>query len=235
MTIVIEGPAEAPHVISLVDFQPPERVDGKPWTAARIEGTPTPESGWAEVETVELDPVDEDPSDPALRSFTLSSAEDWLRIVFLDEDGAESSPSAIAATSGPQFRPTLSQVSAVLRARTYTGSGDDDPMSVLAGGELAGEFNTETRPTAEQVEDDLIPQACVDLARAVGKVPGVLLDDARRVAALGAAKEIERSYIPEQTDPDTSIYQTLRLTYEEKSEDLRRHLQWWALTQHGSN
>ena len=65
---------------------------------------------------------------------------------------------------------------AILRTRTYTGSGeDDDVMSVLVGGELAGEFNSETRPTGEVLEDRLIPQVCIDVHRAVGEVPGFLI------------------------------------------------------------
>jgi hypothetical protein len=165
-----------------------------------------------------------------LRSFTVTADSEWLRIVFLDADRNEDDPSPIAATSGPQFRPTVAQVSAILRARTYAGGDADDPMSVLAGGELAGEFGEDTRPTAEQVETDLIPQATTDLDRAVSRVPGELFDEARRIAALGAAKEIERSYIPEQSEPDASIYQTLRLTYEADVSQFVRTLQWWALS-----
>ena len=224
-----------PRVVILADFRPSPRADELPWTEARIEETDDPAGEWEGLKTVELDPVDEDPLKPIERTFTVAPTKEWLRVVFLDAEGGEDDPSPVAATSGVQFRPTVAQVSAVLRARTYMDAEDG-----LVGGALAGEFNSDTTPTAEDLEGSLadgkvIAEVCVDVAREVGRVPGFLLDDARRLAALGAAKEIERSYLPEQVEPDASIYQTLRLTYEEKTEDLRRRLQWWVLVRHGAS
>lgn len=232
------------RVVTLADFLPAPRFDGLPWTEARIEeadeleplppeepeeeGEPEEEAPlWTEVETVELDPLDTDPREPALRSFTVTAEKTWLRVVFLDADEGEDEPSSPFATSGAPFRPTVGQVSAILRARTYT-----DAEESVVGGELAGEFNSATRPTAEQIDDDLIPDACTDVVRSVGRIPGFLLGDARRVAALGVCKEIERSYIPEQAEPDASIFQTLRLTLDEEMGKLRRTLQWSAVSQH---
>ncbi len=213
------------RAITLADFRPSPRADGEPWTEARIEEADEFDGSWSEAKSVELDPVDEDPTAPALRSFTVASDKEWLRIVFLDGEGSEDEPSAPVATSGHPFRPTVTHVAAVLRARTYTDAEDG-----LVGGEMAGEFNSDTTPTAEQLENDLIPQSCTDLIRGVGGVPGVRIDDARRVTALGVAAEIERSYLPEQAEPDASTFQTLRKTHAEESQRLRQALQWWALT-----
>src|SRR4249919_656125 len=176
------------RVVTLVDFRPSPRADALSWIEARVEETDDPAGKWKEVKSVKLDAIDEDPLKPALRTFTVNPTKEWLRIVFLDANGGEDDPSPMAATSGPQFRPTVAQVSAILRARTYTNAEDG-----LVGGEVAGEFNSDTTPTAEDLKGSLadgklIAEACVDVTRAVGRVPGFLLDDARRVTALGVAK-----------------------------------------------
>jgi hypothetical protein len=214
------------RAVTLADFRPSPRADGEAWTKARIEKADAFEGTWEEVKAVDLDPVDKDPTEPALRSFTIGADKEWLRIVFLDGEGNEDEPSPPVATSGHPFRPPVAQVSAILRARTYTDADES-----VVGGELSGEFSADTTPTAEQVENDLIPQSCTDLIRAVGHVPGVYLGDARRVVALGVVAEIERSYIPEQAEPDGTIFQTLRKTHAEESLSLRIALQWWAVTQ----
>jgi hypothetical protein len=221
------------RVITLADFRPAARADSAPWAKARVEESDDPTTDWVEVEVKDLDPVDEDPAEPCLRSITATVTKAWARLVFLDGTGGEDAPSPIVFVAGPQFRPPVTWVSAVLRARTYTGQppDPDNPMAVLVGGSLAGAFGADTRPTAAELENDLIPQACLDVSRAVGRVPGELLDDARRVAALRTAAEIERSYIPEQADDTKTIYQTLRLTFEEQAEALRKRLQWWGIAE----
>ena len=51
-----------PRVVELADFRPSPRHDGQEWTSVRIEETDDPVGGeWTEVETVALDPLDEDP------------------------------------------------------------------------------------------------------------------------------------------------------------------------------
>jgi hypothetical protein len=218
-----------PRVVELADFRPSPRHDGQEWTSVRIEETDDPVGGeWTEVETVALDPLDEDPKKPGLRSFTTAVGEkDWYRLVFLAGDG-ESEPSPFAAWKAPQFRPVVDEVGAILRARTYANASEEGKGGDLAGGELVGNFSDETSPTKDQVEE-LIPQAAVDVTLEVGTVPGELFAEARRVAALRAATEIERSYIPEQADETKTIYQTLRLTFEEELKRLAKTLQWWVL------
>jgi len=220
------------RVLTLADFRPGQRADAVPWTRARIEETDDPAGEWGEVKVVDLDPLDEDPADPALRSFTSAVSKEWVRIVFLDKEEGEDAPSPMVFVAGPAFRPTLSEVSALMRARTYAGKttpDPEDPMAVLAGGALVGKFGTNTTPTADEVESELIPAACRDLHAATGTVPGFLLDETRRTAALKVGAEIERSYIPEQADEGKTIYQTLRITFEQQARALRERLQWWAL------
>lgn len=223
-------------VLTLADFRPSPRVDGVAWTKVRIEESDDPAEAWSEVEIADLEPVDEDPAKPVLRSITtVEAAKEWVRLVFLDADGNEDTPSPMAARVGLQFRPTATQIAGILRARTYSGQEPDpeNPMEVLAGGKLLGEFTDKTVPTLVQVEGTYIPDACVDVHRALGYVPGELLDDARRAAAMRCAAEIERAYIPEQSDEGRTIYQTLRMTASEDVEKLVGNLRLWLWANRG--
>lgn len=130
---------------------------------------------------------------------------------------------------GPdEWRPTVAQVAAILRARTYADdsvTGEETP----SGGELRGTFDETTTPTEDQAEES-IDLAVADVSMRVAvNFPEELKASAQRVAALGAAREIERSYIPEQAEGGQSIYQTLRLTYDEEVEKLAQTIQWWVL------
>lgn len=103
------------------------------------------------------------------------------------------------------YRPTIAQVGALLRARTKVGMTE------------AGTFNAQTRPTGDQVEL-LIDQAVADVAMRVGpEIPEVLNASGRHVVTLRAAQLVELSFFPEQQEGggQLSPYQTLRLSYEE--------------------
>lgn len=83
-------------VVSFPNYLPPPRYDDLPWTQARLEQSATEGGAYTETETFELDPVDSDPAAPDSRSFTtvLGTADLWYRIVWVDEDAIESSPTA---------------------------------------------------------------------------------------------------------------------------------------------
>jgi hypothetical protein len=79
-----------PYVVTLEDYRPSPRFDSLPWTQARIEEGTTSTGPWTALETINLSPVDSDPSNPAYRNFTtqLGTAPDlWYRVVFLDATG----------------------------------------------------------------------------------------------------------------------------------------------------
>jgi hypothetical protein len=105
--------------------------------------------------------------------------------------------------------PELAEVAVLLRARTKDENGNE-----------LGTFTSETRPTATQVEA-LIQHSLADLTRAIAsEIPDVLKASARSLIAMRAAQKIELSYYPEQTAADSTVYQTLRLTYESELERL---------------
>lgn len=222
-----------PQVVELADFRPSPRHDGKAWTQIRVDQAADPEEDWTEVETVDIEPTDREPKKPAIRSITTTGiTEEWVRLVFVSEDG-EDRACPYMHTGPIPFLPIPAAVSSILRARTYSkGTPDpDEPLKAVAGGVLGGEFGDSTRPTAAELQAKFIPQAASDLLTAVGMVPGLFLDRARRIAALRVATEIERSFIPDQAEGKGAIYQTLRMTYEEEVERLQSTLQWWALSQ----
>jgi hypothetical protein len=99
----------------------------------------------------------------------------------------------------PDWAPDLTEVGALLRARTK-----DD-----VGNEL-GTFTEATRPTDENVLE-LIRQACDDVLGlfTVEDVPASSQVMCRRAAALRTALSIEISYFPEQGN-DNSPYLQLR-------------------------
>lgn len=225
-----------PQIVELADFRPSPRHDGKAWVQIRVDQAADPEADWTEVETVDIEQPDRDPEKPAVRSVTTEGVTDaWVRVVFLSEAG-EDRPCPYVHTGPIPFLPTPAAVSSILRARTYSKGtvNPDEPMKSVAGGTLESEFGPTTRPTATELETKFIPQAAGDLLTAVGAVPGLFLDRARRIAALRVAVEVERAFIPEQSEGKGAIYQTLRMTYDEEVEKLQTSLQWWALSRlHG--
>jgi hypothetical protein len=80
------------YVRTLTNFAPPPRLDGQPFTQMRVEESPTETGTWTLVpgSLVALNPIDADPAEPMLRSFTTDQAtlpNSWLRVVFLDAQG----------------------------------------------------------------------------------------------------------------------------------------------------
>jgi hypothetical protein len=97
-----------------------------------------------------------------------------------------------------EWRPTVDDVAALLRARTKNASGNE-----------VGTFTDETRPTDAEVEQ-LITNGCAKIASLVGwDVPGDAQAEALHLAAIVAACEVETSYFPEQVRTDRSAYQQL--------------------------
>lgn len=222
--------------VTLANHRPSRRADGLFWTQAKIEGADAPDaSAWEVIaDDVALDPLDtEINGEPALRSFTVQTEKAWVRLTFVDANGGEDD-AVLVSTSPHPFRPTVAEISEVLRARTYSGKevDPDNPMAALAGGKLLGDFGEKTTPTAAQVERH-ITTCCRDVRSDTGPVPGEMLGDARRVAALKTAAEIERSYIPEQTDEGRTIYQTLRITAAEELQSLVANLRLWTFANRG--
>lgn len=107
-----------------------------------------------------------------------------------------------------EYLPEPSDVSAILRARTYDDESKEE-----------GEFSSETRPTAVQVEG-LIARSYVEVA---GRVGQDIAEDSRffgfakNIVAIRAAMWVELSYFPEQADEDrATVYKELKELYAEE-------------------
>src|SRR5215471_18531552 len=85
------------------------------------------------------------------------------------------------------WRPTVDDVAALIRARTKDASGNE-----------LGTFTPATRPTDAEVEE-LITNGMAKVAALVGwDLPADTYEEARHLASIVAACEVELSYWPEQ-------------------------------------
>ncbi len=112
------------------------------------------------------------------------------------------------ATAG---RPTVDQVAVLLRARTKDEFGVE-----------VGTFDSSTRPTAEQAEEQ-IDAACRLIAARIpplDKLSAEVQDTVAEVVAYRAALRIEKSYFPEQVQTGRSAYEQLHQEYLEEVQAL---------------
>lgn len=129
------------------------------------------------------------------------------------------------------WAPTVEDVAALLRARTKGGDSEMDELGTFRDDDSSG---LGTRPTATQVEE-LIEIAVADVRmRVADDMPDEFAESATGCAAMRAANLVELSYFPEQTEADRTVYQSLRLTFEEQVAKLATGVQWWALANQGS-
>jgi hypothetical protein len=90
--------------------RPYPRADDTPWAQVRVEGSATEDGTYTTHDTVDLDPLDTDPSEPQVRTLTFtSSLEDgWFALTFLDSGGDESPTTdpIFDGTTAPAFAST---------------------------------------------------------------------------------------------------------------------------------
>lgn len=200
-------------VITFIEYVPPIREDNVAWYQALIEEASASTGPWTLIDTITLDPLDIDPSDPAARSFTTDNAvltNGWYRVTFKDASNNLSLPSPAqynAEIPAMGWEPTPRDVAGLLRTRTKN-----------SGGVEQGTFNNQTRPNAEQTVEE-IQKAVDDVMLIIGAdIPPSLYDAARTMTALKAAMRIELSYFPEQI-PNRSPYAQLKILFDEQKEE----------------
>lgn len=110
----------------------------------------------------------------------------------------------------PEWAPAVSDVAALLRARTKDATGRE-----------VGTFNTDTRPDDVAVSA-LIVLGCGDITANVGTdIDSTLWPEARALAALKTACYIESSYWPEQVGSDRSPWNELWAMYQFELRNLK--------------
>lgn len=162
-------------VVTFRDYVPPARYDEPTpiaWTEARIEEGESVTGPWVELETITLDPVDADPTDPAVRNFTTELASDtaglWYRVVFVDADGDEAQPTqAIQNTATFSTYATVDELARLLKIRAPSSEQTVALERVLTT--AAGEINAEVGRTEDNPLTgwELSLAAQVNLERAV--------------------------------------------------------------------
>jgi len=198
-------------VISLTDYTPIARYDNEPWTLARIEESVAQSGPWVEIDSVTLSPVDTDPANPQTRNFTTPNAtleEGWYRVVFVDGIGATETatvPVHRKTAIGFPFTPTVSEVAAILRARTKDTFGNE-----------VGTFNSNTRPTGNEVLLLIEKAQSFVLSRADDDIPEGGWDIARDLISLGAAMLVEMSYFSEQVGTDRTAYEEMERMFDKQ-------------------
>lgn len=140
-------------------------------------------------------------------------------VVVGDDEGVEAieefrvTTDLVVLTPGPlNFVPTVDEVAAHIPARTKDTDGNE-----------VGTFTGDTRPTAEQVIEQ-IPNGVRKVASHIGlsiceggdaEKQQSLYDDARDAAALFVATRIERRYFPEQVGSGRSPYKEMLDDYKD--------------------
>lgn len=163
-------------VVTFRDLVPPARFDEPiplPWTEARIEeATAASGATWTTIETITLDPVDADPTDPQARNLTTEAASDtsglWYRVVFVDADGDEALPtSPLQNIVSAAAYATVTELARILKIRTPTAAQEVALTRVLsvAAGEINAEVDREADNPLSGWERDLAAE--VNLERAV--------------------------------------------------------------------
>ena len=136
-----------------VTGRPSARYDELPWTQARIEESATETGVFTVLETVDLDPVDDDPENPAVRHLTTDLASDtdgyWYRLVFLDDAGFVDDPTlpvqnVVSVVSTILAAATTTELARILKIRTPSAEQTTAMTRVLASaaGEVASEIGS---------------------------------------------------------------------------------------------
>lgn len=195
-------------VVTLVDYTPLPRYDGKPWTSVVIEEAESETGPWTEIDMLTLTPVDADPSQPNSRNFTTHNAmldEGWYTVTFLDEAGGQlpTDPVHNVADITAPYLPLVSAVGGLIMSRTKDEYGNE-----------LGTFTGKTRPNYTQVKE-IIDQAADDVTTYIDTdIPAGAYDYVQQAIALRAAMIIERGYFAEQINTNRSPYMFLRDDYD---------------------
>lgn len=195
------------YVVGLVNSTPPARSDEVSYTSVHIEEAAEEAGPWTIVDTKTTGP-DADPESPATRDLTTRNAtlpSGWYRLTWVSgtDTSTPSEPVQNTASLAGGVRPTIFDVAQKVRSRTK-----------IRGGNEIGTFNTQTRPTGDEVEG-LIGDASNEVLGKV-KVPESGTQYEKRVRgaiALYAAMEVELSFFPEQVGTAKSPYAAYEKLY----------------------
>jgi hypothetical protein len=132
------------QVLTLTGITPPARYDDLTWASARIEEATSETGSYTLLETIDLDPVDDDPTAPDTRNFTteLATAGRWYRVVFVDETGDQSAPTSpvLATATLVAAYATTTELARILKVNATTYADQLDEVLLAAAGEIHAEI-----------------------------------------------------------------------------------------------
>lgn len=206
------------NTITLTGSRPSPRYDGVAWTSYKVQEAQVKAGPWSDVVSGALSPVDADPKDPSVRSFTFESAliDGWYRIEFLDNAGDTeiTIPRWNHYAKNLFYTPTVERVATKIISRTRDQYGN-----------LTGTFSSTTTPTDDQVYT-VVEDVITEVADVIGDdIPDELLDDAAGVVALKAAMQVELNFFSDQVNTGRSIYPQLSKQYDAALAALARQVQ----------
>jgi len=130
-------------VVNIVGVTPPARYDDLAWTQARIQEAATEAGSYTLLETVDLDPVADDPTDPPTYNFTteLGTAGYWHRIVWVDASGDLSDPTdPVQDINATAAYATRVELAAILKVNETNNADSLDRVLLAAAGEINSEI-----------------------------------------------------------------------------------------------
>ena len=198
-------------VVTFRDVVPPARGDNLAWTKVNFQEAADSGGPWTTIETITLSPVDADPANPKARIITTENAtlaSGWYRLIFADASDDLASPTPAVQNvqdTQPAYMPSVSDVGALLRARTKDTMGNE-----------LGTFTDATRPNTQQVIS-IIRTATSDVIALIGNdLPARFYGDAAALATIGAAMLVELSFFPEQVASGRSPYEQFKELYDSR-------------------
>lgn len=194
-------------VVTIRDVVPPVRADTLPWTVMETQESADGSTNWATIDTWTFPDPDTDPANPKLRTRTIETAtleRGFYRVRFSDATADVSSWSEPMENAAlPTWAPAVREIASLMRARTKDRNSQE-----------LGMFTTETRPTAEEVEEEIENQAGW-VAMLVGFAPtsSTIRTAAKNLTKLRTAMALESSYYPEQIENGHSPYRAWQDQY----------------------
>jgi hypothetical protein len=176
------------QVVSFDGFTPPARFDDLAWQEVRIEEAPVPSGPWTLIDTLTLDPVDDDPADPQARNLTTEQASDepdlWYRLVFVDADGDTSLATSPLQNSEPSVDGRALCTAEDLRAYLpeFFADVDDGPLNESINAE-SDDFQAHTRREI-RTENDAPTTRVFDIDWLIVEERELLIDDAAEISSV---------------------------------------------------
>ncbi len=172
-------------VLTFPGYTPPARNDNEPWTEALVQQADASDGSYALIDTLTLDPVDTDTTQPQERHLTTYEASDtpgkWYRIIWQDALAHQSLPTAPLQTLNNDVTPftDATELFRVLRVRQPSQDQTDAANRVIlvAAQEIMSEIDLSSLElTAGDVAvcQSVNLDRAADLWRHTESAPGVL-------------------------------------------------------------